>query len=287
VNRTHAPQLSIPIGPEGKHRDMPRTGLLCDEIDGLLEREFGGYAEQFAGFADELSDLVEAGLTRTQYEIYRNNFLYRTATTMPVLTVLLNNLARRDTIDDFVFNQVLKTLADESAFGTSGATHRVLLEKSHNIHGELVFGLKATALASIDAAPHIFDATRSYRRTQFDLYNSDDLAVSVGAFVAQERAAQSMLSLFYNTLFQPYRFVYDRASKDFDDVAEYFYLHINGVEDAHAHGALVCGYRVCRSGQDAASLRFGVSRFLGAQMAVWRSLIDTLRREQRHGLAVA
>lgn len=239
-----------------------------DSIDSALRR----YEEEFGCFSGVLNALLERGISPAVYSAYRDNYLYRTATTFSSLVKALNAAAAADEPDEEIVSLLVQTIYEESGDGGKQASHYRLLFDSHNFHGDRMFGLPPADSGSLGRGVGVTAEVIAFRQCQSALYGDPDLARVMGAFLAQESTAEAMLRAFYETFFEPFRSAYRDKGLSYSIVENYFSAHLDGTERSHALRARTCAARVCRNEHDLKSLERGMAAFLDAQLGLWSGL---------------
>ncbi|MBY0461722.1 MAG: iron-containing redox enzyme family protein [Alphaproteobacteria bacterium] len=233
-------------------------------------------------FFSYLRDLSKRGMTAKQFYIYRDNYLFRTFNTIPSLSYVLIKAAHH--CDFRTLASVGRNLYEETGGGISKESHSFLLDHSHNTHGEIVFCLESLPLKNIHQSSVILDETYYFVEEQQKLYTSSHYGEVLGAMFGQEMAADSMLRVFYQTLFLPYKRYYSDGK--FEDVQEYFLCHLNGVEARHGQDAREAAFRFCQNEQDVEIVLKATNAFLDIQASLWDGLLMTFFESANDGVFV-
>lgn len=220
------------------------------------------------------------GFTPQQFQIYRDTFFARTWTTLS--SVLRVVMAAANEGDHFTVAKAGSNVYDETGQGDPKLSHCRLLEESHNIHGKNVFGLSPIAVSEAISSSFCIPEVRQFRNIQLKLYTDKKYQRILGASMAQELAADSMLEGFYNSFFLPYRLSYD--ANQFRELSKYFIGHIGepndvqrGAEARHGIDSKNSALNSCKSVSDINEVFAGANDFLSAQGALWDSLLSKIR----------
>ncbi len=256
---------------------------LQERISAVSSAAMVKYNAASAAFFAYLAKRSTSGFTSRQFQLYRDNYLFRTATTCEgiartALWAALNG-------DRRVLAGIAKNLNEECGEGCPGRNHQTLLERCHDLHGAQVFGLEpGVTVRDAEASPLVLPEARAYREVYLSLFTNTSYAQVLGASFAQESAADDMLRRFYRCLFEPYRGWYLPAA--FDAATEYFTLHLDGVEEGHGRAAKAALQQVCTESAHVESAGWGIARFLNAQSALWDALHHAMERTEGDGAIV-
>ena len=211
-----------------------------------------------------------------QFQLYRDNFLYRTRNTLGCV----EKLVRATKINHDAFSQEYAEKNYEDEMGNGWKSHQELLQDSHSIHSEIVFKIPRILLEDVDLSPFILEATKSFSDIQNKLYSDDRYIVVLATSYAQESVAQEMLSYIYNYLFKPYEGVYAGKGclNEFEYVSSYFLCHTNGLEEKHAEHAETCLIQNCKSYDDYSLAVQSIKTFLDAQQLIWIELTRRMNK---------
>lgn len=213
------------------------------------------------------------GLTPNQYSVYRANYFYRTLHTIPSIACLLASAALNCDFETLSFTG--QNLYEETGCGKTARMHNVLLELSHNYHGKYIFGIKPLALNTVSSSLEVMDETKSFVKIERSLYQNENYAVILGAAYAHETAAVSMLTNFYEGIFDKYRGYYDNL--EFYKIMEYFLIHITGIEQDHAYKShLVVKSHAKKDKRALSDIICGAISFLDAQSKLWDGIYNQL-----------
>ena len=245
---------------------------LLESVDQEIENSFRKYYNRIAEFRAILYEMSKNTITARQYNIYRDNYLYRTISTLPSLAKLLVSVVNQDPIDRNALNLVEKTFYEESGEGGRRPIHLDMLIESHNTHGSQIFNIAPISRQSVGESPNILTSARQLRSVQASLYSSNCYVKALGVFLAQEGVAESMLKMFYETFFEPYLGHYEGSLLKKRRVTQYFSSHLNGIEKEHAARAKHCALKACHNKRDAATLLNSMDQFLDSQANLWEAL---------------
>jgi len=246
----------------------PLESTLPAQLDELLQ-EHSAVAEQLFSYLQSQS---ERGFTAQQFLVFRDNYFYRTATTIEsVAKVALAAVHHADFDSAAGFAE---NLYQETGEGTPWRSHRLLLECCFNLHADQVFSLDWLDVAAASTSPHILPEARAYRSAQAALYGGE-YVVALAASFAQEKAASGMLAAIHRSLFVPHRDRYPRGLFEF--VEQYFTIHLGGMEDRHGELARQALLRNCTTEHLRRLALDGATRFLDAQARLWIALSAAMK----------
>lgn len=238
-----------------------------------LSSQVEEYNKASAPLFSYLRTRSHVGFTVEQFRIYRDNYLYRTSTTIEsVARIVLAASLKRDWETAGIF---AKNLFEETGEGVPARNHFVLLEMSHNIHAERVFAIPWLDLHEIDDSPFLIPEAREFRFHQHRLYDSECYLTALAAATAQEAVAETMLRQFHESLFLPYAQSYRHG--EYSLVAQYFTIHLNGMEREHGELARRALERKCDTVTLEGVALESVKRFLLTQSDLWNGLCHALR----------
>jgi hypothetical protein len=240
---------------------------LQQEAIAFLAHEQEIYNRRSDGFFSYLRDNGQK-LTPVQYQIYRDNHLYRTLGVLPALAQALEKAAWLG--DHQTVSDLGKTIYEEC--GETRTPHLRLLEDAFNLHGKMVFGLSPITMQEAEHSPYLLGEAVAFRNVQKEIFTHGSYPALLAATYVREAAAQLMLKNFYESIFLPYREYYQRLGVDFSPVEKFFACHIDGVEEEHAEHALRDALSACRSENDLARFKDGAAKLLGAQADLWEAL---------------
>lgn len=240
------------------------TNALSGRLDLLLAQHIGGVRE----FFDYLHQQSHKGFSPAQFNLFRANYFFRTATTIESIA---KATLRALQADDFATACTLGiNLFQETGEGLPARSHRTLLEQSFNIHASRIFKLPWCPVAASAESPDLLQEAQAYRRTQAALYAHDDYVVPLAASCVQETAADGMLSCIHRAMFLPYKGYYGPG--EFALIEQYFTVHLGGMENSHASMARESLLRACQTGAHVDAALNGAQAFLEAQATLWRAM---------------
>lgn len=266
---------SLEHGQMDEYCSASRSNVFDDRYEQLLKHS----AINHPLFDYLLSQSVE-GFTPKQFQIYRDTFFARTAETFPsVLRVALAAAAHQD---HFTVAKVGSNIYDESGEGNPKLTHCRLLEESHNLHGKLIFSLPPLSVGEAISSPFCISEISTFREVQLGLYTHPEYPRILGASMAQELAANTMLENFYNAFFLPYKKCYH--SEIFTELSLYFIKHTGepgdlkrGAEARHGIDSKNSAKNICHSVHELEQVFMGALQFLEAQGALWTGLLSSIK----------
>ncbi len=229
---------------------------------------FAEYNVRIENFTSFLDNRTQSGFNPVQFEVFRDNYFYRTRTTVEgvaraALSAAVNN-------DRFALCCLAQNLNDESGRGAVTMNHQQLMEEAFNFHGRLVFGVDPISVQQAESSSRVLSQSREYRRVHRRLLSSDNHVEVLAASYAQEQAANGMLSLFQKTFFVPYRGYYQESQ--FAPTMRYFSEHLDGVEEKHGEMAWLSLMPHLDTTSKRSLAMKAVETFLTAQANLWDAL---------------
>ena len=206
------------------------------------------------------------------YAVHRANFFDRTALTVPAIATVCARAAEAG--DQYTLTFFSYILSEESGNGDPERSHPLLMETSHNLFGENVFGLEPLRVCEAKDSALIVQGTRQYKARLRRLCNGSYQRL-LGTAMALELHAEHMLS-HCRTAFRAHA-ARCRTSEFGRDIEVYFNVHLNGVEARHAADARKCVEINCKTDGDVAELTAGAEETLAAQMEMWRDLHEKMK----------
>ncbi len=235
-----------------------------------------------------LKDLSKEGMTPEQFLVYRDNFFYRTQNT--ILSVSVHAKKAIDNNDYEALANVAKNFSDEGGHGDPEEVHLKLLEKNHNKHGTIVYGVPPITISDSKNSPFLTDEVRQFRKTQEKLFRSS-YPTMTGCLLAHEAAADQMLINFRNTIFEPYSGYYTES--EYKTLMKYYDAHRDdskeegNVEEQHKEQALLIASNMITASPRAENLIIlGGTKFLQAQSNLWSGLMKKMQESRSHGQKV-
>lgn len=254
----------------------------------VISEEFKSHEAMHHPLFQFLKEQTKAGLTPAQFQVYRDNFFYRTANT--ILSVAIHAQKAAEAGDYKTLAEVVRNLFDEGGHGDLERVHLSLLEKGHNIHGQHVFGIAPLNIIDAKKSPLLLPEAISFRQDQERLFKSS-YPTMTGCLLAHEGAADDMLDNFRKTVFEPYRQHY--TEEQYTKLIQYYTAHkddtVEGgdVEKQHQEQALRIVTDMISNEKNAEKLILeGGKRFLVAQAKLWSGLLRDMEKSQNHGLPV-
>jgi len=213
--------------------------------------------------------LLKNGWDAHTYEIYRANFFYRTELTVKGIAQICARAAANDDQNTLIlFSHILH---EETGGGRREDCHEVLMEQSHNLYGQIEFGLKPLAVKNAGTTGLIIDETKAYREKIFELISAS-YPCMLGVAMALESHADRMLSCFRDVFRMSRK---KMNGQDYKDKVEiYFNCHIeNGVEERHAADARECVLSNCNTEDNISEIIFGAEETLKIQQTMWDGML--------------
>jgi hypothetical protein len=259
-----------------------RKGSLSGELNKEIQYGASEYIEHEFAVYNKLADILFSYLHKVgkkispvQYQIYRDNHFFRTLGVLPALARALEVAAWRG--DHQTVSDLGKTIFEEC--GETKMPHLYLLEEAFNLHGKTIFGLAPIKMQDAEFSPYLLDEAKRFRQVQKDIFAHGGYPELLAATCVRERAAQTMLTNFYEALFLPYGEQYRQIRVDFGPIRQFFTSHIEGVEDEHALHAMRDALSACRDKNDLQLFKDGVKKLLSAQADLWQALYQRMREE--------
>lgn len=273
-----------------------RSASSLSDIEQEFKKAFDPVAEEFAAhramkhpFFDYLKEQAKTGFNPRQFQIYRDNFLYRTELTIPSVARAIEKAALSgdmQTIADTVRN-----LYDEGGYGDPTKIHSQLLLNSHNQHGERVFSVNPLAvLRDVKYSQFLVPAVQDYRKSKIAVFNRSYPYIA-GNTWAHELAADGMLVDFREAFFEPYKGYY--TEEDYKKLIEFYTAHkddsVEGgdVELQHERMARAAAERACSENiKNIPKMREGGLEFLERQSALWEDMEKAIEAAKHQGVPV-
>lgn len=233
-----------------------------------IQDELDKYRKTSTVLFQYLQERAKTGFTKSQFEVYRDNYFFRTYQTVVCVAKVVMSAALN--ADYTTLSSSGKNCYEETGSGVPKKTHPELLLNSHNIHAVRIFGINKISLIDSLQSPNILDKTRAFTKSQMSLYDSKNHIEVLAANYAQEEAATQMLKTFLDCFFEPYRHQYPR--KEYEEITEYFTCHLDGLEERHADDAKYCLFQRCKSSDDIGTAVSSISKILSAQGEMWVEL---------------
>jgi pyrroloquinoline quinone (PQQ) biosynthesis protein C len=221
-----------------------------------------------------LNNDLRQGFSKKQFKVYWYNYLLRTLNTIPSVANVVKAAALNRDMENLALAG--KNLWEETGKGNEFDVHINLLINAHNVHAYKVFQLNPVDLVNLKYAEEIIPETHEFLKIQNYLYTSSSYNVVVGANYAQESAASSMLSHFYNAFFKKYENHYQNT-QSFTNITKYFDEHLDGTEEQHALNAEKIVQKRYNDRKNISEISYGVDKFLKAQSQLWDGLLKKLK----------
>lgn len=206
------------------------------------------------------------------FNIYRVNYFTRTQGIASAISEILK--AAVEEADYLTISLVGMNLFEETGEGDPKKTHLMLLEKSHNKHGELIFGLPPIPVKMARYSEHALKSFQHFPEDRMHLYSNNSYFFRLGVMLADETAAVPMISGFYKSLFEPYKD--DYAEEDLQGMTRYFSDHLSGVEQRHGDDMLSSVQGNCKTNSDIDEVMYGAECFFKMQSNLWDALLTAL-----------
>jgi len=181
-------------------------------------KEFKNHEALNHKFFHYLKERSQYGFNSRQFLIYRDNFLYRTELTIPSVARVIGKAALYGDLQTAA--NTVSNLSDELGHGDPKKVHSQLLLDSHNVYGEVIFGLdRVKKLKDVEKSKFLLPEVIGYRKNKLEIFNKH-FAYIAGNMFAHELAADGMLDNFRQAFFEPYKGYY--SSENYEKLIEYF-----------------------------------------------------------------
>ncbi|KAB2879747.1 hypothetical protein F9K33_07895 [bacterium] len=250
---------------------------VTQEFNTSVEEVLKEYKKQSLPLFDYLNQRSQIGFTQNQFQIYRDNYFYRTFRTIPSVCLIVKSAAENE--DEAVMKSAGQNLMEELGLINGTTSHSAHLRHSHNIHSERVFKLSPISLRESLSSELVLEKTKEFSRQQAELYASDNYLVVLATNYAQEEVATDMLKSFLSAWFRPYKFLY--SLQEYDEVEEYFRCHIDGLEERHAEDAKNSVIKQIKTSQDMNIALTSIRDILVAQSNMWVSLYEGIASQEQ------
>lgn len=257
---------------KGSLSGEPCTKIQRQAIE-FIESEFEIYQQRANVFYSYLHD-IGITITSRQYQIFRDNHLFRTLGVLPALARALEIAAWRG--DHQTVSDLGKTIFEEC--GETRTPHLRLLEDAFNLHGKTIFNLSPITMQQAELSPYLLKEAIQFRKVQNDIFAHGSYPALLAATYVRETAAQIMLTNFYQALFLPFCEYYQQKGIDFGPIVTFFAGHIEGVEDEHALHAMRDALSACRDENDLILFKEGAKKLLGAQGDLWEAMHHSIHK---------
>ncbi|MCF3106544.1 iron-containing redox enzyme family protein [Streptomyces roseoverticillatus] len=210
-------------------------------------------------------------LSFPEVSVFAEQYLHRTVNTS--VMVALSVLNTRDLAARV---ECVKNLYSEYGNGDASKAHLVLLE---SFLADLLSRIKGAPVSAEDiSGVPALPTTTAFSAGQRELFESDDQRTVLGALLAQEHLAYSMLTRLYEGV-RNYKSVY-ATDDDFHEACEYFYVHIGEAEKDHKAQAVASATAVCRDEDDLAVVEKGFRGFVDLTAAYWAGVAAEMTRRR-------
>jgi hypothetical protein len=242
---------------------------------------------------------AEDGFNSYQYRIFRDNFFYRTAFTIPGV---LHTIKSAILFGNYhaawhVGRNMIDELGHNSNFASSDALHLKLLEDCFNEFGEVMFAVEKITIPSSENSLFLVPQAFSDRKVRKVLYESDSMIEVFATSWAHEFAADKMLVNLFHGIFLPYNGHYNRIEgegKFKKSVSIYFDAHRddskdNGdIEAEHeriARGVLLKALKENNSNPTKSlnMIEAATSMFLDSQANLWDGIMSAMKEAKNKG----
>ncbi len=228
---------------------------------------------------DYIKECSKEGFTKKQYQIYRDNYLFRTMYTIPSIAYLAATAALHGDTDTLAL--VGKNLFEECGNGNPTKAHSHLLFFSHNQHGKTIFDLEPIQIFNVPFQSTIINEARLFIKQEKQLYQNKNYCIALGTAFAHETAAHPMLTNFYGSIFLPYMNYY--TEEEYYNITEYFLIHTSGLELNHANNAKYSAEKMATNLDNLNLLGEGCALFLDSQSILWDGLYRELKLASLEG----
>jgi hypothetical protein len=254
------------------------------DIESVIDEVESHRAVKHPFLTHYLPKLGRDGMSRLQFEIFRDVFLARTRFTVP--TVAYTAFRASMHYDDATVTGTSQNLSDESGYGDPKQSHPKLLAKGLGIHGKVVFGIDTPFRTMEDVldSPHLIPELDEYAEMKMGVFDgSKSYQYVLGNFFAHELLADKMLSCIQLGIITPYMGHYI-FQEDKDGVMQFFLAHRDEekedgkVEEEHGRLAKEAIIRACPDVKKIQEMRKGALVFADAQAKLWDGLMREIEK---------
>ncbi len=213
--------------------------------------------------------LEETPWTGDTFDFHRANFYHRTEGTVKGIAHVCAQAAAHDDMDTLVlFSHILN---EETGDGNRAHCHEVLMENTHNLHGQVEFGVAPMLVKEARESKLVIPETLEYRQRTLDLLTAGYHSM-LGVAMALESHADRMLKICRTAFRNTNKNL--PQDKFVHDVEVYFNVHVGdaGVEERHAADAKKCVVNNCHSEADVAAVAAAATETLDIQLRMWNAM---------------
>jgi hypothetical protein len=259
-----------------------------EKLDPVIE-EFKSHQALDHPLFSYLEEQSKSGFNSRQFQIYRDNFFYRTELTIPSVAKTIEKAALEG--DLVTVAETISNLYDEGGYGDPNKVHSKLLLDSHNLHGEKIFGLiPIDKLKNVKNSSLLLPESLKYRKHKIAVFNQPYPYIAGNTF-AHELAADGMLVNFRKAFFDPYQNYYQ--PEEFKELLSYFTAHKDdrvegvGVEEMHGIMARSAAERACEENiGKIPKMRKGGLDFLNTQSNLWFGMLREMEKAKDKGIII-
>jgi len=167
----------------------------------------------------------------------------------------------------------VKTLFSEMGYGNPLKLHSILFD---NFFAELArkMGCEGCLDRSYLAATEVLPSTRRFNDGERRLYGNESPEVAVGAQLAQEWQAYTMLRQLYEGA-RNYLPLWSNED-EFHEACEYYYVHIGAAEKDHKDESLRAAVQYAQDEASLALVTEGFNEHLDLYVDFWEGIYDEI-----------
>lgn len=165
--------------------------------------------------------------------------------------------------------ELVSTLYSEMGYGKDAKVHWRLLD---NFLNELADNLSHKGVLQRDNRDRIrlLDSTRKLIEGERNLYSNKDSSIAVGAQLALEWQAYTMLAQLYEGA-RNYKKLW-KTEDSFHEACEYFYVHIGSAEKDHKAESLKAAEQYAKTETEMKKVEYGFNEHLNLIAEFWKGL---------------
>lgn len=168
----------------------------------------------------------------------------------------------------------VKTLYSEMGYGNPEKMHWVLFDNYFNELSQKMGFDSRLDRGRLEREVPLLTSTREFLDKEQELYSSKNSRIGVGAQLAQEYQAYTMLRQLYDGA-RNYLPLWSKPD-EFHEACEYFYVHIGAAEKDHKEEAISAAVRYVNSEEDLTEVIHGYNSLLNIFAAFWNGLYEAV-----------
>lgn len=252
--------------------------LVEKDLTQELDQFFEGLEEHPVFYNPYFKELKNGHWNQRSYNMYRDNFFYRTELTVKGIAHVCSRSAAANDMDTLIlFSHIL---GEETGFGEKSRCHEIFMENALNLYGQQEFGAEPVRVQSAKDSHLIITETHEYRE-QIQENITQSYPRMLGVVMALETHADIMLTNFREAFRKNRKTMLE--DEYLKKVEVYFNSHVdNGVEERHAADARQCVINNCKSTDDLNEIKAGALGAMSAQKKMWDAMYDVHTSLTRH-----